>query len=75
MEHDVALVACVGLDWGDTQHAVQLQRVEGGPVESLDLEQKPDVLHARGWPSSGSGFPRAGSGLRWNSGAAPSSTR
>jgi transposase len=46
MENDVALVACVGLDWGDTRHAVQLQGVDGGAVESLDLEQKPDVLHA-----------------------------
>lgn len=46
MENDGAMVACVGLDWGDTRHAVQLQAVDGGPIESLDLEQKPDVLHA-----------------------------
>lgn len=46
MENDVALVACVGLDWGDTRHAVQLQGVDGGAVDSLDLEQTPDVLHA-----------------------------
>jgi transposase len=46
MENDAPMVACVGLDWGDTRHAVQLQRVDGGPIEQLDLEQKPDVLHA-----------------------------
>jgi transposase len=46
MENDGALVACVGLDWGDTRHAVQVQRVDGGPIEQLDLEQQPDVLHA-----------------------------
>jgi len=46
MENDAAMVACVGLDWGDTRHAVQLQVVDGGAIESLDLEQKPDVLHA-----------------------------
>jgi transposase len=46
MENDAAMVACVGLDWGETRHAVQLQVVDGGPIESLDLEQKPDVLHA-----------------------------
>ena len=43
---NAALVACVGLDWGDTRHAVQLQLVDGGPIEQLELEQKPDVLHA-----------------------------
>ncbi len=50
MENDAAMVAsmvaCVGLDWGDTRHAVQVQVVDGGAIESLDLEQKPDVLHA-----------------------------
>ena len=46
MDNDVAMVACVGLDWGDTRHALQLQLVGGGAIESLDLEQKPDVLHA-----------------------------
>jgi transposase len=40
------LVACIGLDWGDERHAVYLQAAEGGPVERLVLEQKPDVLHA-----------------------------
>jgi transposase len=45
MDNDVALVACVGLDWGDTRHAVQRQGIDGGAVESLDLEQTPDVLH------------------------------
>jgi len=45
MENDAAVGACVGLDWGDTRHAVQLQLVDG-PIEQLALEQKPDVLHA-----------------------------
>ena len=40
-----ALVACIGLDWGDERHAVHLQTAEGGPVERVELEQKPDVLH------------------------------
>ncbi len=40
------LVACIGLDWGDERHAVHLQAAEGGPVERVELEQKPDVLHA-----------------------------
>jgi hypothetical protein len=34
------------LDWGDERHAVYLQAAEGGPVERIVLEQKPDVLHA-----------------------------
>src|SRR5713226_8955704 len=41
-----ALVACIGLDWGDERHAVHLQAADGGPVERVELEQKPDVLHA-----------------------------
>jgi transposase len=48
-DQDVAapeLVACIGLDWGDERHAVHLQAAEGGPVERVELEQKPDVLHA-----------------------------
>jgi transposase len=40
------LVAYIGLDWGDERHAVYLQAAEGGPVERIVLEQKPDVLHA-----------------------------
>jgi transposase len=40
------LVAYIGLDWGDERHAVYLQAAEGGPVERMVLEQKPDVLHA-----------------------------
>jgi transposase len=40
------LVACIGLDWGDQRHAVHLQPADGGKVERLELEQKPDVLHA-----------------------------
>jgi transposase len=46
MTNDADVVACIGMDWGDTRHAVQLQRVDGGPIEPRDLEQKPDVLHA-----------------------------
>ena len=41
------LAAYIGLDWGDQRHAVQLQPAGGGPVEPLDLEQRPHVLH--GW--------------------------
>ena len=41
---DVA--AYIGLDWGDQRHAVQLQPAAGGPVEQIDLEQRPDALHA-----------------------------
>lgn len=40
------LVACIGVDWGDQRHAVHLQAADGGPVERVELEQKPDVLHA-----------------------------
>ena len=45
-ENNVALVAGVGLDWGDTHHAVQVQRIDGGPIDGRDLEQRPDVLQA-----------------------------
>ena len=40
------LAAYIGLDWGDRQHAVQLQPATGGPVEQSELEQRPHVLHA-----------------------------
>jgi len=40
------MAAYVGVDWGDQQHSVQLQSAAGGPVEQLDLAQRPDVLHA-----------------------------
>ena len=46
MRLDEEMAAYVGLDWGDHQHAVQLQPAGGGPVEQLDLAQRPDVLHA-----------------------------
>jgi transposase len=39
------IVAYIGLDWGDERHSVHLQAAEG-PIEHIDLEQKPDVLHA-----------------------------
>ena len=38
--------AYIGLDWGDQRHAVQMQPAAGGPVERLELDQRPDVLHA-----------------------------
>ena len=47
MRTDQELAAYIGLDWGDRQHAVQLQPAAGGPVEALALEQRPHVLH--GW--------------------------
>jgi transposase len=43
---DPDLMACIGLDWGDQRHAVHLQAADGGQVERVELEQKPDVLHA-----------------------------
>ena len=46
MRLDEEMAAYVGLDWGDQQHAVQLQPAGGGPVEQIDLAQRPDVLHA-----------------------------
>ena len=46
MRTDQDLAAYIGLDWGDQQHAVQVQAAAGGPVERLELEQRPDVLHA-----------------------------
>jgi transposase len=39
------IVAYIGLDWGDERHSVHVQAAEG-PIEHIDLEQKPDVLHA-----------------------------
>ena len=33
-------------DWGDREHAVQLQPAAGGAVEQRTLEQRPEVLHA-----------------------------
>ena len=45
MRTDQELAAYIGLDWGDRQHAVQLQPAAGGPVEALALEQRPHVLH------------------------------
>ena len=46
MRLDEEMAAYAGLDWGDQQHAVQLQPAGGGPVEQIDLAQRPDVLHA-----------------------------
>ena len=39
------LVAYIGLDWGDERHSVHLQTADG-TLEHVELEQKPDVLHA-----------------------------
>ena len=47
MRTDQELAAYIGLDWGDQRHAVQIQATAGGPVEQLELEQRPHVLH--GW--------------------------
>ena len=46
MLNDQELVAYSGLDWGDQRHAVHIQTAEGGTVERVELEQRPDVLHA-----------------------------
>ena len=47
MRTDQELTSYIGLDWGDQRHAVQIQAAAGGPVEQLELEQRPHVLH--GW--------------------------
>ena len=39
------MVAYIGLDWGDERHSVHLQTANG-TLEHVELEQKPDVLHA-----------------------------
>ncbi len=46
MRNDHELAAYIGLDWGDQRHAVQMQAADGGPVELIELEQRPDALHA-----------------------------
>ena len=46
MQDDHELAAYIGLDWGDQRHAGQMQPAAGGPVERLELDQRPDVLHA-----------------------------
>ena len=46
MVNDQELVAYIGLDWGDQRHAVHIQTAEGGTVERVELEQRPEVLHA-----------------------------
>ena len=46
MQPEQALAAYIGLDWGDQQHAVQMQPAAGGAVEALELAQRPDALHA-----------------------------
>ncbi len=40
------LAAYVGLDWADRTHAVCLESADGSVVEELELEQKPEVIHA-----------------------------
>jgi transposase len=42
---EAKLAACVGLDWADRQHLICLHDTDNGQVESMRLEQKPDVLH------------------------------
>ena len=46
MQDDQDVAAYIGLDWGDREHAVQLQPAAGGAVEQRTLEQRPEVLHA-----------------------------
>ena len=41
------VAAYIGLDWGDRRHAVAVQPAAGGPVEHVELEQRPPILH--GW--------------------------
>jgi transposase len=38
------IAAYIGLDWADERHSVHLQSADG-PIEHLELEQKPAVLH------------------------------
>jgi transposase len=45
-EHEMILAACIGLDWGDERHSIHLQAVGASEVEAMELEQKPDALHA-----------------------------
>ena len=40
------LAAYVGLDWADRTHAVCLESADGSVVEELELEQKPEAIHA-----------------------------
>ena len=40
MRTDQELAACIGLDWGDQRHAVQIQAAAGGPVDQLELAQQ-----------------------------------
>ena len=46
MQTEPELAAYIGLDWGDQRHAVQIQAAAGGPVERLELAQRPNELHA-----------------------------
>lgn len=46
MRSEPELAAYIGLDWGDQRHAIQMQAATGGPVEPLELAQRPDELHA-----------------------------
>ena len=47
------LAAYIGLDWGDQQHAVQMQPAAGGLVDRYELEQR------RGAPCLGGPAPAA----------------
>ncbi len=40
------VVAWVGLDWADQQHAICLQAVGSERIEACAVEQKPEALHA-----------------------------
>lgn len=38
-------VACIGLDWGDQQHALALQEVSSQAMETAILANRPEALH------------------------------
>ena len=38
--------ALIGLDWGDTQHAIALQSVQTQEMETTTLEHSPEAVHA-----------------------------
>ncbi len=44
MIEEQQIAACIGLDWADKEHSIHL-RADGGKLEHIRLEQKPDLLH------------------------------
>ena len=41
----LAYAACIGLDWADKQHLICLQAADSKRIETLTLQQKPEMLH------------------------------